>query len=291
LTRLAFLADVHGNLPALEAVEADLAAAAPDVVVVAGDFLTWGPFARETLELASARGWATIRGNSELYLVDWATPRADPAWSDPDWFGPLHALIADLGDWRPRLAAWPDQLSLRLPDGPPIRVVHGSPRSHWEGMSPITPAERLAERLAGVAESVVVCGHTHLPTDRQVGQWRVLNGGSVGVPLDGDRRAGYMLLDAVEGQWSPTWRRLEYDLAPLLERLRQTERDVAGALIRREFETARTQLVPFKRWLAERDPARPARPTPELVAEFERANLWDYTSVHFQVNPGPGFSP
>jgi len=63
LTRLAVLADVHGNLPALEAVAADLADAAPDAVVVAGDFLTWGPFARETLDFALARGWAVIRVN------------------------------------------------------------------------------------------------------------------------------------------------------------------------------------------------------------------------------------
>jgi predicted phosphodiesterase len=289
LTRLAVLSDVHGNLPALQAVEADLAAASPDAVVVAGDFLTWGPYARETLELARARGWAVIRGNSELYLVDWATPRADPGWSDPVWYATLHALVAELADWRPRIAVWPDQLCLRFPDGPPIRVVHGSPRSHWEGMTPITPDERMAERLAGVEESLVICGHTHLATDRTVGRWQVLNPGSLGVPLDGDRRAGYMLLDAVDGGWRPSWRRVAYDLGPLLERMRRDERDVVAALVRREFETARAQLVPFRRWLSERDP--PADPSLALLPEFERANLWRLTSPHFRVNPGPGFSP
>jgi predicted phosphodiesterase len=289
LTRLAVLSDVHGNLPALEAVAAELAEASPDAVVVAGDFLTWGPFARETLDFALARGWSAIRGNSELYLVDWETPRADPAWRDPVWYATLHQLIAELADWRPRLATWPDQLCLRFPDGPPIRVVHGSPRSHWEGMTPITPEERMAERLAGVDEPVVICGHTHLATDRQVGPWRVLNPGSLGVPLDGDRRAGYMLLDAVDGGWRPTWRRVEYDMAPLLERMRREERDVVGALVRREFETARTQLVPFRRWLTARDPQ--ASPTFDRLPEFERASLWELTSAHFRINPGPGFSP
>jgi predicted phosphodiesterase len=293
LTRLAVLADLHGNLPALEAVAAEVDRASPDAVVVAGDLLTWGPFARETLDLVSARGWAVIRGNSELYLVDWGTPRADPAWLDPDWFATLHRLIEELGDWRPRVAVWPDQLSLRLPDGPPIRVVHGSPRSHWEGMTPLTPEEGMLERLAGVEEALVVCGHTHLATDRRVGRWRVVNPGSLGVPLDGDRRAGYMLLDAVDGDWRPSWHRVEYDQSPLLERMRREERDVVGALVRREFETARTQLVPFRRWLTERGPGvpGPGRPTFDLLPEFERASLWDYTSGHFRVNPGPGFSP
>ena len=59
--------------------------------------------------------------------------------------------------------------------------------------------------------------------------------------------------------------------------------------MRREFETARTQLVPFRRWLAARDPR--AEPTFDLLPEFERASLWELTSAHFRVNPGPGFSP
>jgi hypothetical protein len=115
------------------------------------------------------------------------------------------------------------------------------------------------------------------------------------VPLDGDRRAGYMLLDAVDGGWRPTWRRVEYDLAPLLARMRREERDVVGALMRREFETARTQLVPFRRWLSARDPAvgsgSPPRPSYDLLCEFEQASLWELTSAPFRINPGPGFSP
>src|SRR5262249_37164230 len=141
--------------------------------------------------------------------------------------------------------------------------------------------------------------HTHLATDRQVGPWRVLNPGSLGVPLDGDRRTGYMLLDAVDGAWRPSWRRLEYDLERLLERPRRGGGGVVGALVRREFETARAQLVPFRRWLSAREGAVPgptvverlARPSVELLRDFERADLWQLTSAHFRVNPGPGFSP
>ena len=67
------------------------------------------------------------------------------------------------------------------------------------------------------------------------------------------------------------------------------ERDVVAALIRREFETARAQLVPFRRWLAAR--GQPGAPSYELLPEFERASLWEWTSAHFRINPGPGFSP
>ena len=64
------------------------------------------------------------------------------------------------------------------------------------------------------------------------------------------------------------------------------ERDVVGALVRREFETARTQLVPFRRWLEARDPS--AEPTFDLLPEFERASLWELTSAHFAVGRSPG---
>ena len=72
MTRLAVLADIHGNLPALQAVIADMAQFAVDQVVVAGDSVNWGPFSRQVMELIWAHRWPVIRGNNELYLLDYS---------------------------------------------------------------------------------------------------------------------------------------------------------------------------------------------------------------------------
>ncbi len=71
MTRLAILSDIHGNLPALEAVMADMAQFVVDHVIVAGDSINWGPFSREVVETVLLNNWAAVRGNNELYLLDY----------------------------------------------------------------------------------------------------------------------------------------------------------------------------------------------------------------------------
>ena len=82
MTRLAILADIHGNLPALAAVRADLATQAVDRVIVAGDLINWGPCSAQVVEQVVADGWDVVRGNHELILLDYGTPRAPAAWED-----------------------------------------------------------------------------------------------------------------------------------------------------------------------------------------------------------------
>jgi predicted phosphodiesterase len=173
LTRLAILADVHGNLPALEAIVADLEREAVDHVVVAGDLINLGPCSAEVVDYVHERRWAVIRGNHEYYLLDYLTPRAPAAWDDPARWSMLHHSYRELGGGRRRrIAAWPDTLSLRFPDGPPILVAHGVPRSPWEGIGRLSSDAEIAEHLRDVAEPVVVIGHTHLTMDRQVDRWQ-----------------------------------------------------------------------------------------------------------------------
>ena len=86
--KVAALYDIHGNLPALEAVLADVQQHHVDQIVVAGDNINMGPFSVQVLE--RIRGYAVIRGNHELYLLDHNTPRAPAHWRDytqPPWFG------------------------------------------------------------------------------------------------------------------------------------------------------------------------------------------------------------
>jgi predicted phosphodiesterase len=286
LTRLAVLADVHGNLPALEAVEADFERIGVDHVVVAGDLAIGAPFTRRVVERALERGWALIRGNNEIYVTDFGSQRARPEWNDPVQFSVLRWAVRELGELRRLIAAWPDGLVLRYPDAPPVRVVHGSPRSPFEGLTPIAPEETLIERIGGVEENLVVAAHTHLTMDRRVGRWRVLNPGSAGQPLDGCLEAGYMLLEARDGRWHPTVRRVSYDVERVLaeceRRAYVDECGPIGALVVEEQRTARSRVSPFLRWRAETCPDEPI--SFDLLARFREVDVWRYTSAHFLVN-------
>jgi predicted phosphodiesterase len=274
VTRLAIIADIHGNLPALEAVVADLRTHAVDQVIVAGDVASRGPFPNECFALVWGERWPVLRGNGEYQLLDFGTPRGDPAWSRP---GPPtlvawgHARTDP--HWRRVVGYWPDQLAPRLADAPPLRIVHGSPRSAYEALPGDGPEELLVERLAGVAEETVVCAHTHEQVDRRVDRWHLANPGSVGMPMDGDVRAQYMLLDAAADGWTVSHRRVAYDIEAVMrgyehERLVE-EVGALGELVLREQRTARIHITPFLRWRREVYPNGPS--TLAMAAEFTEA--------------------
>src|SRR3990172_3513430 len=88
MTKLAILSDIHGNLPALEAVMADLENFEVDQVIVAGDVINFGPYSNQTAEFVIEKGWPVIRGNNEYFLLDYKTPRALDEWNDPVQFAP-----------------------------------------------------------------------------------------------------------------------------------------------------------------------------------------------------------
>lgn len=287
VTRLALLADLHGNLPALEAVAADLASLAVDHVVVAGDLINLGPFPKEVVEFVLAHQWSVLRGNHEYYLLDYQTPRAPPAWSDPMRWSLLHWTFQQLGPGlRQRIAAWPDRLSLRFPDGPPILVVHGVPASPWTGISPNARDDEIAVHLRDVAEPLVIVGHTHLPLDRSVDRWRVLNPGSAGNPADGDPRVSYLILEAHDGEWTPCLRRVAYDRERLFLAFERREVirhcGVMGYLAREEFRSARLEIVPFLRWHDATCPECPL--TADLLAAYARVDRDVYRGRDYQID-------
>jgi diadenosine tetraphosphatase ApaH/serine/threonine PP2A family protein phosphatase len=181
---IALLYDVHGNLPALEAVLAD--AGAVDGVVIGGDVALFGPWPVETVErlraLPDAR-W--LRGNGERW-----TAAPDQAPGDPTVQGAIAACRAALGERVVgELAALPE--SVALDDA--TRCWHASPVSDVRSFLP-EPAEDEPELLRGVRERRLIFGHTHLPFARRADGIELVNPGSVGMPMDGDPRAAYALL-------------------------------------------------------------------------------------------------
>ncbi|MEA2473192.1 MAG: hypothetical protein QOE06_1107 [Thermoleophilaceae bacterium] len=182
---IAVLYDVHGNLPALEAVLEDAAAAGASRFVLGGDYALFGPWPGETVERLRALDARWIRGNGERWTAD---PAAAP--DDDVVQGAIAASREELGAAVvAELAGLPEALALHE-----VRFVHGSPPSDVRSFLP-EPAEDEPELLAGVTEDRLVFGHTHLQFTRlAAGGIELVNPGSVGMPFDGDPRAGYALI-------------------------------------------------------------------------------------------------
>jgi putative phosphoesterase len=198
---VAALYDVHGNLPALEAVLAEVDALGPDAIVVGGDVAS-GPMPVETLDALRARGALFVRGNADRVLD------LRGANDGEAWVRARHWVADRLGEERLAfLAALPLDLTLELGGLRRVRFCHGAPGSDELTITRLTPNERLRELLAGVEEHVVVCGHTHLQFDRVVDGIRVVNAGSVGAPYEAESGAYWAVLgDDVE------FRRTAYDV-------------------------------------------------------------------------------
>ncbi|HWF51952.1 MAG TPA: metallophosphoesterase family protein [Solirubrobacteraceae bacterium] len=181
------LYDVHGNLPALEAVLADAAAAGVARWVLGGDYALFGPWPVETVDALRSLPDATwIRGNGERWT---ANPSDAP--DDDVVQGAITACREALGAGAvDELAALPEEVVLAS-----TRYCHASPVSDVRSFLP-EPAEDESELLAGVSEPRLVFGHTHLPFLRTGAHGvELFNPGSVGMPFDGDHRAAYAIID------------------------------------------------------------------------------------------------
>lgn len=187
--RLAVVSDIHGNLPALEAVLAEIARAQVDMVVNLGDIVSGPLWPAETAARLRALGWPTIRGNHERQVL-----AADvAAMSATDAHARARLTASDL-HW---LASLPSELDL----GDGLWCCHGTPTSDVQylletvtddfglagspGVRAATPAE-LAQRLTGCPARTLLCGHTHRPRIVQAAGIQVANPGSVGLPAYDD---------------------------------------------------------------------------------------------------------
>jgi diadenosine tetraphosphatase ApaH/serine/threonine PP2A family protein phosphatase len=216
---LALLYDVHGNLPALEAVLADASA---DSYLLGGDYAVGGAWPVETVARLRELEPATwIRGNTERWLVD----RSDA----PE---PVHPLIDVCGE---ALGEDAIQELVALPQSATeddVLYCHASPGSDMDSFLP-EPRDEDAELLMGVEARRVVFGHTHLAFERPgPASIHLVNPGSVGMPWDGDHRAAYALVDEDGGV---ELRRVEYDWRASARAVRKR----VGELPARRLEAAR----------------------------------------------------
>ena len=215
--RVAALYDIHGNLPALEAVLQDVRQAEVDQVVVGGDVLP-GPMPRETLTclLDLPMPVQFIHGNGESGVL------AERAGTDT---GPLPEAFQEVMRWTAQqlhpedeqvLAGWPMTLRVEIRGVGTVLFCHATPRNDTEIFTRRTPEDRLVPIFEAPGVPLVVCGHTHMPFDRTIGTTRVVNAGSVGMPF-GEPGAYWLLLGPdVQLQHTP------YDLEKAAARIRAT---------------------------------------------------------------------
>lgn len=227
--RVAALYDIHGNLPALEAVLREIREARVDRVVVGGDVVP-GPMPRETLKrlLELDLPVQFIHGNCELAML--ALMAAPDESSVTYWGttsgGPLPEQYREVYRWTvrqlqpeygPVLGSWPKTLRLAIPGLGEALFCHSTPRSETEVFTRLTPGERLMPIFEGLNASLVVCGHTHMQFDRMIGKTRVVNAGSVGEPYGAPGAYWLLLVPDVQ------FRHTSYDLMAAAEQIRNTQ--------------------------------------------------------------------
>lgn len=213
--KIAVISDIHGNIPALETVTADIEQWQPDCVVVDGDIVNRGPRSRDCLQWVLTKqaeaGWKLVRGNHEDYILECAEPSSPTSGSAYEVRQFAHWTYEQLTDYITTLANLPDSYTVCVPDGSELRVVHGSMRDNRDGVYVETSDAELREQIAP-APAVFVTGHTHRPLIRQIDGTTVVNIGSVGASFDSDRRLCYGRFTwcAASG-WNADLVRLPYD--------------------------------------------------------------------------------
>jgi predicted phosphodiesterase len=186
---VAALYDVHGNLPALDAVLADVDA---DVIFVGGDFVA-GPWPAETFERLRALGDRVrfIRGNADREVVE-PSQEGRSGGPPPEVMQFVRERLSP--DQTEFLTSLPLTETIAVEGLGDVLFCHATPRSDEELLTRISPDERWLAALEGVAAKVVVCGHTHVQFDRRIGDYRVVNAGSVGMPYEKEVGAYWLRL-------------------------------------------------------------------------------------------------
>jgi len=213
--RIAVLSDIHGNLPALEAVLAEVAAEQFELIVSAGDVVS-GPMPAESLELLANCGidvrW--VMGNADRGAIDAFDAHAASLQPYDD----VHPIDIFAGarltaEHRALLASFQPTVEL----GETL-ICHGSPQSFDHVVTLRTPASRLEPLLEGIDASTIVGGHVHHQFTITAGATTWVNAGSVGMPYEGAPGAYWLALD----EHGPAHRRTEYDLGDALVRMAAT---------------------------------------------------------------------
>jgi predicted phosphodiesterase len=234
--RYALISDIHANLPALEAVLADIGGRADvDATYHLGDLVGYAPWPNETVDLIRNRQIAGIAGNYD------STTGTDYKHCGCKYENPEQEALSHLSyEWtrahvtpevKHYLASLPFRLDVwprggHMSGGPRLLLFHGAPilnTLYWTENRPDSFCSQMAGLAGAKPGDVIAFGHTHKPWYRSVDGVHFLNTGSVGKPKDGHWRAGYMLLSLDDGEPQPEFVRVDYDIERTMKAIRESE--------------------------------------------------------------------
>jgi putative phosphoesterase len=217
--KLALIADIHGNLAALEAAIAALEQEQPDQIICLGDVASTGPQPHEVLARLRATGWPVVMGNADAELL---APIATPVTTEDA------RKIADISRWcaaqldaadRAFIESFVPEIEVSLGEAGTLLCVHGSPRGYDDVIRATTPDDELDLMLGGTEARVIAGGHTHVRMLRTHRGREIVNPGSAGLAYeffpDGSVRvppwAEFAILTTVGGTIDVAFRRIPYD--------------------------------------------------------------------------------
>lgn len=248
--KIALLSDIHGNSIALDAVLADIKAqGGVEGYWVLGDLVAIGHDPVGVLErLTSLPNARFVRGNTDRYVYagDRPAPSIEESAANPNLLPILVEVAGTLAwtqgaltanGWLEWLAQLPVEMEETLPDGTLFFGVHASPGTdQGKGIAPKMSNAEIEARLQGCTADLICVGHTHYPVNRRVGQWHVVNLGSLSMPqMDSSQRgASYVLLAADQSGYQVEHRHVEYDRAAVIVAL-ERQRHPGGAYIIRHM--------------------------------------------------------
>lgn len=266
--RIAIISDIHGNLPAFEAVLEHIATQRVDQVVINGDILNTGPDSLACLELAYSTGYPIVAGNHERYIRDFDLPERPAEWSSDIW-RPSLWTVEQLGPER-RAALHGLPLSLRVDDD--LLIVHASLRHDQDSVFAATPGRELAAMFPGQPPRTIVRSHNHIPQFKPWGERMIVTTGAVGQSLDGNPWAKYALAERGPAGWQVKHRVVPYDVEATVRRFRESGylewAAPVSRLYLREMALGTHHIVPFVRLLALWREADPDLSTAAAVSRF-----------------------
>src|SRR5689334_8151033 len=223
--RIGLIADIHGNLVALETILAEMVLEAIDQMVCLGDVAALGPQPGEVLARLRALRCPVVMGNTDAWLL------APPSAVDGDRFDRAITqwTIAQLtDDDRAYIASFSPTIELALGEGRALLCFHGSPRSYDDVIVPTTPDDELRAMLGDTPATILAGGHTHLQMVRRYGDAHLINVGSVGLAGVGAatqknhhvRWAEYAVVDADGDRLEIALRRTPLDVGQMVETAR-----------------------------------------------------------------------
>ena len=254
--RIAIIADIHGNLDALNAVLSDAHKESVDRIIANGDMVNRGPNNSAVVELLNEIGASITLGNHDDLMVKWIDHDPslsesffqDPIWCATGWC----ARQLDAAGLIDSLRWLPKSLSIEPKGGQRVLICHGSPRDYREGIGLHMADTKIREIILPFNADVYVGSHTHRPMERSSGRKIVINTGSVGAPFDSDLRAQYVIMTCSQGIWDIEFRRVTYDRESAMEAFETTgflrDGGLSACIFLAELRHARSFLVPFLKW-------------------------------------------